>query len=68
MDRRKLRFGIYDDASRLTVRLVAEDRERLRRVAGAQQVTESDLVREAVTILLDTLEPSDESRITRSGQ
>jgi predicted DNA-binding protein len=55
MDRRKLRFPEFD-GDRLTVRLAYRDRTRLRAVADQLGVTESEIVREAVAVLLTLYE------------
>lgn len=52
MDMRKLRCPDYD-GERLTVRLRHIDRQQLRRIADEQGTSESALVREAVSVLIE---------------
>ncbi len=52
MDLRKLRFPEYD-GERLTVRLRHADRQQLRQLAEQQGTSESALVREAVSVLIE---------------
>jgi hypothetical protein len=51
MVRSRLRIPDYTGV-RLTVRMKHEDREALRSLAVAEGITESDLVREAVSVLI----------------
>lgn len=51
---RTLRFPEFD-GERLTVRLCHSDRQQLRRIADTQGTSESALVREAVSVLIEVL-------------
>ena len=53
IDRRKLRIPDYDE--RVTVRVSYEDRVRLRRIAEQLQTTESELVREGISVTIAAL-------------
>jgi hypothetical protein len=53
IDRRKLRIPDYDE--RVTVRVSYEDRVRLRRIAEQLGTTESDLVREGISVTIAAL-------------
>lgn len=54
MDLRRLRFPEYD-GDRITVRLRYSDRQQLRRIADERGTSESALVREAVSVLIEVL-------------
>lgn len=54
MDMRRLRFPEYD-GGRFTVRLYHQDRERLREAAKKLGVSESALVRDGVSAVLDAV-------------
>lgn len=54
MDRRRLRFPTYD-GDRLTVRLGHRERQKLRQAAARLGVSESDLVRESVAVVVQAL-------------
>lgn len=58
MDMRKLRCADYD-GERLTVRLRHTERQQLRHIAAHQGTTESALVREAISVLVEVLGDAD---------
>lgn len=60
MDLRRLRLPEYD-GERITVRLRHTDRQQLRRMGDEQGTSESALVREAVSVLIEVIGGDDVS-------
>ena len=59
VDCRRLRFPEFD-GERITVRLRHRDRQQLRRAAEQTGVSESDLVREGVSVVIAAILEADE--------